>query len=191
MNNEEHKQILKGVRPCADVRLTAGRVIGEIMDKTFAGRLFVQIREITQDGFGATTWYHPDEVRSIRWISEDDARALCPPGTATIEMIEKTVCFQFGVQPAFLHQKGRPINMTMPRQIIAYLARKYLKLHYKSIGQFFGQDHGTAMNGVERVTGWLASEDALVTRIVRACEGELWAKPQTEKQGTEKSEPKT
>lgn len=78
-----------------------------------------------------------------------------------INSIKKVVCDYYGVTKQQLNSKIRTKNIAMPRQIAMYLARKYLDMPYKDIGNNFGKrDHSTVINACERVEANIKKDSA-------------------------------
>jgi chromosomal replication initiator protein len=61
------------------------------------------------------------------------------------------VCTHFGMQPWMLLGRDRHQDKILARFVAMYLVRQLLHLSYPQIGEMFGRDHTTVINGVRRV----------------------------------------
>jgi chromosomal replication initiator protein len=68
---------------------------------------------------------------------------------------------------------SRVKEILLPRQIVMYLGKKYLRISFVRLGELFGnRDHTTVMNAVEKIEDKLQNDPQLL-REVRALEQEL------------------
>ncbi len=68
---------------------------------------------------------------------------------------------------------SRVKEILLPRQIVMYLGKKYLRISYVRLGELFSnRDHTTVMNAVEKIEDKLQNDPQLL-REVRALEQEL------------------
>lgn len=93
----------------------------------------------------------------------------------TVEEIQKTVCQHFNVRMSDMHSSRRAQNVTRPRQMAMYLAKKLTPHSLPEIGRKFGgRDHTTVMHAVKKIQE-LAELDkafsddmALLTRMLQS-----------------------
>ena len=68
-----------------------------------------------------------------------------------IEIVISETCMFFGVNPRRIRTKTRQQSVCFPRQVIYYLLREQVQLHYQTIADAFNVDHGTVIHGVRVV----------------------------------------
>lgn len=86
----------------------------------------------------------------------------------TLEELEGVVCKRIGIDPARLKEPTRVRNISYPRMLVMYLARKLLNLSYTEIGQYYGgKTHTTAMAAERKVEQWLAEDAPLFSSLDR------------------------
>jgi chromosomal replication initiator protein len=73
-------------------------------------------------------------------------------GTVSAEMIRDFIAKQFKTSTAELQSKCRKREITFPRQIAMYLARKLTDQALNDIGQAFNRDHSTVVHSVRVIT---------------------------------------
>lgn len=79
--------------------------------------------------------------------------------------IEQAVCTLFGVEPDRLKSSCRNRDVSQPRMLAMYLARKHTQAAYSEIGRFFGRrNHCTALSAEKKVSSWLGTERILRLR---------------------------
>ena len=77
--------------------------------------------------------------------------------------IERAVCDVFGVEPANLHSARKSKQVSHPRMLAMWLARKHTRAALSEIGEFFGRrSHSTVISAQKRVDGWMASGEPVV-----------------------------
>ena len=70
--------------------------------------------------------------------------------------IERAVCASFGLEPDALQSNRRSKQVSHPRMLAMWLARKYTRAAYSEIGQFFGRrSHSTVISAKKKVEGWM------------------------------------
>ncbi len=70
--------------------------------------------------------------------------------------IERAVCNMFGLESESLQSPSKTRNVSQPRMLAMFLARKYTPAAYKEIGNYFGRRrHSTVISAEKTVTGWL------------------------------------
>jgi chromosomal replication initiator protein len=78
--------------------------------------------------------------------------------------IEKAVCTVFGLETEALQSSRKGKDVSHPRMLAMWLARKYTRSALSEIGHYFGgRSHSTVISAQKKVTGWLASEEAVPT----------------------------
>lgn len=78
--------------------------------------------------------------------------------------IEKAVCTVFGLETEALQSSRKGKDVSHPRMLAMWLARKYTRSALSEIGHYFGgRSHSTVISAQKKVTGWLASDDAVPT----------------------------
>lgn len=85
-----------------------------------------------------------------------------PPSRQTldIEQIVQLVCQYFEIRRDELLGHSRQKRFATPRHIAQYLARKFTKLSYPEIGQFFGgRDHTSVLHAYRRVSDQIQKDE--------------------------------
>ena len=75
------------------------------------------------------------------------------PDDSVLEIIQGIsiiVCEHFNISPELLFSKRRTENITLPRQVVFYIAREF-NLTLEAIGKEFGKDHGTVLYGCRHI----------------------------------------
>jgi chromosomal replication initiator protein len=73
--------------------------------------------------------------------------------------IEKVVCDAFGLQDKMLRAKSKCQNVSQPRMLAMFLARKYTRTALSEIGEFFGnRQHSTVISAQKKVEQWLETD---------------------------------
>jgi chromosomal replication initiator protein len=76
--------------------------------------------------------------------------------------IEKVVCEAFGLEGKTLRAKTKCQNVSQPRMLAMFLARKYTRTALSEIGDFFGnRQHSTVISAQKKVESWLASDELI------------------------------
>ncbi|MFW6124775.1 MAG: chromosomal replication initiator protein DnaA [Pirellulales bacterium] len=91
---------------------------------------------------------------------------LCPP-RQSVELgdIEQAVCNLFGVKPAGLKSPRRSRQLSQPRMLAMYLARKHTQMACSDIGRYFGgRNHTTVVSAQKKVSAWIGNGTGLATR---------------------------
>jgi len=90
-----------------------------------------------------------------------DLLRICQP-VVRMSDIERAVCDTFGLDDKVLREKTKCQNISQPRMLAMFLARKYTRTALSEIGEFFGKrQHSTVISAQKKVEGWL-SEDELI-----------------------------
>lgn len=80
----------------------------------------------------------------------------------TIELIQDVVASYFNLRTEDFKSKRRTRNVSYPRQIAMYLARKLTDLSLPKIGdEFGGRDHTTVIHAYEKITSDLSVDEGL------------------------------
>jgi chromosomal replication initiator protein len=67
--------------------------------------------------------------------------------------IERAVCDTFGLEPDALHSGRRMKNVSHPRMLAMWLARKHTRAALSEIGQYFGRrSHSTVISAEKKIT---------------------------------------
>ncbi|MCS7305477.1 MAG: DnaA/Hda family protein [Thermoguttaceae bacterium] len=83
--------------------------------------------------------------------------------------IRKAVCEVFQIDPAGLCGRGKQRQLSYPRMLAMWLARKYTRAALSEIGQFFGgRSHSTVLSAQKQVDRWLRQGRSL------RLSGSLW-----------------
>jgi chromosomal replication initiator protein len=88
----------------------------------------------------------------------------------SLEDVLKAVAGYYGVKVSDLKGNRKTREVTHPRQVAMYLARRLTRASYPEIGRAFGnKDHSTVVKGVQKIVR-LMNEDPAVAERVRAVE---------------------
>lgn len=76
--------------------------------------------------------------------------------------IERAVCDAFGLAPDALQSARKGKDVSQPRMLAMWLARKYTRSALSEIGCFFGgRSHSTVISALKKVDGWAATQEPL------------------------------
>ena len=82
--------------------------------------------------------------------------------------IQKAVCDVFGLEPDALQSQSKGKDVSQPRMLAMWLARKYTRSALSEIGTFFGgRRHSTVISAHKKVAGWLASGEPVRLAVGR------------------------
>jgi len=71
--------------------------------------------------------------------------------------IERAVCEVLDIEAGSLHAPGRSRNVSHPRMLAMWLARKHTRAALSEIGTYFGRRrHSTVVSAQRRIEGWMA-----------------------------------
>jgi len=88
----------------------------------------------------------------------------------SVEEVFRTVAAHYGLKVAELKSSRKSRDISRPRQVAMYLARRLTNLSFPEIGKALGgKDHSTVVKGVQRVENLMA-QDPELTDTVRAVE---------------------
>ncbi len=99
-----------------------------------------------------------------------------------LEEIEQAVCEVFGLKPHTLQSDKRSKNVSHPRMLAMWLARKHTPAVYAEIGDYFGnRSHSTVIAAQKKVRQWLETDttvnlggaDQRVTEALQQVESRL------------------
>ncbi len=75
--------------------------------------------------------------------------------------IEKAVCEVFGLQAQSLQSQSKAKDVSHPRMLAMWLARKHTRAALSEIGNYFGRrSHSTVISASKRVEGWMSAGKA-------------------------------
>lgn len=98
--------------------------------------------------------------------------------------IEKAVCESFSVDSASLHSASKSREISQPRMLAMFLARKLTRAPLSEIGEYFGRrSHSTVISAQTKVKTWIKKnskiaiglEECGVEEAIRRVEGRLKA----------------
>ncbi|MCF8034983.1 MAG: chromosomal replication initiator protein DnaA [Desulfarculaceae bacterium] len=93
----------------------------------------------------------------------------------SVEDVFKAVAAHYGLKVSDLKSARKSRDISRPRQVAMYLARRLTNLSFPEIGKALGgKDHSTVVKGVQRVKGLMA-QDPELTDTVRAVENAVRA----------------
>lgn len=79
-----------------------------------------------------------------------------------LDDINQIVCSTFGVSEADLKSSRRSRNISQPRMLAMFLARKLTQAAYSEIGDYFGgRNHSTVMFAEKQVRKWLKNDSSI------------------------------
>jgi len=88
----------------------------------------------------------------------------------SIESIQKEVAGYHGLRVQDLKSAKKQKNISGPRQIAMYLARRYTGASYPEIGEKFGgKDHSTVIHAVKKIESSLGKDPALENAVKALC----------------------
>jgi hypothetical protein len=96
-------------------------------------------------------------------------------GTINTEKVMRLVCEYYKVDPEMLRSKSRKKVYAYPRNIYAYLCRKYSDETLESIGNTINRSHSTVVYATELVEKKMKTDRSL--KISWLCSPNAWMKP--------------
>lgn len=88
--------------------------------------------------------------------------------------VERVVCDLFRMIPDELRSSSRARNVSQPRMLAMFLARKLTQAAYSEIGEFFGgRNHSTVISAERQVQEWLAVDTSFTIATRQWSAGEL------------------
>ena len=99
--------------------------------------------------------------RPIRLKMAEDALAeMIRHGSRAVRLpdIEKAICDVLGIAASNLQSGAKAKDVSQPRMLAMWLARKHTQAPLSEIGQYFGRrSHSTVVSAQKRVDGWVAA----------------------------------
>lgn len=84
--------------------------------------------------------------------------------------IERAICGEFGIDADQLKSSNRTRNISHPRMLAMWLARKHTRAALTEIGEFFGRrSHSTVVSAQNKVEKWVA-EGSQVQCSLKSCD---------------------
>jgi chromosomal replication initiator protein len=155
---------LKSRLPVADAvqDLVAARIVGSARE--LAGAL--HRLQATAESLG-----QPIDVA----LAEQALAEMLLDSAPSVRMadIERAVCRVFGLEAAELKSGRRNKEVSYPRMLAMWLARKHTRAALSEIGHFFGgRTHSTVVSAHKKVNGWMEARSPLElqSRNWTACE---------------------
>lgn len=88
--------------------------------------------------------------------------------------VERAICDLFRLIPDELRSASRSRNVSQPRMLAMFLARKLTQAAYSEIGDFFGgRNHSTVISAERQVQSWMADETKVTIAARQWSVGEL------------------
>lgn len=117
-------------------------------------------------------------------MAREVVRELFPTGRSIVRLndIEKVICEEFSIEPETLKSNRRSREVSHPRMLAMWLARKHTRAGLSEISEFFGRrSHSTVLSAKTKVDHWIddengnpmADRDASIKEIVRRIEQRL------------------
>ncbi len=95
------------------------------------------------------------------WTAISDLIQATQPVVRIVD-IERVVCDVFGLDPNCLQSESKVRNVSQPRMLAMFLARKYTPAAYKEIGNYFGRRrHSTVISAEKTVESWLQNNSSI------------------------------
>ena len=84
----------------------------------------------------------------------------------SIDEVLSTVASQFGLKVSDIKGSRKTREVSQPRQVAMYLARRLTRCSFPEIGRFFGgKDHSTVVKGVKKIEGLLKDHPDLAEKV--------------------------
>ncbi|MDR2755652.1 MAG: AAA family ATPase [Planctomycetaceae bacterium] len=88
-----------------------------------------------------------------------------------LQDIEKVVCETFGLSEQALQSKSRAKQITAPRMLAMWLARKYTRSALSEIGKYFGdRSHSTVVTAQKKVDQWVDKNHPIHSELLNITE---------------------
>jgi chromosomal replication initiator protein len=129
-----------------------------------ASRLTRHAREISgalcQLHATSLAWQRPVDLAMAEEALSDVVRASAR--LVGLTDIEKAVCHTFGLTAESLQSGRKAKDVSHPRMLAMWLARKHTRAALSEIGHYFGgRSHSTVVSAQKKVDGWLAEGTTL------------------------------
>ena len=108
---------------------------------------------------GMSLGYPPPDAMIDEILAE-----LCPDASAIVNLqdIQRVVCDEFGLEPEQLCSNRRTRDVSHPRMLAMWLARKHTRAALTEIGEFFGRrSHSTVVSAQNKVDRWVNDGEQL------------------------------
>lgn len=117
---------------------------------------------------GALNRLHAASLASQQPISlamaEETLSELLRHAARTVRLpdIEQAVCQLFGLEPKSLQSNRKGKQISHPRMLAMWLARKHTRAAFSEIGYYFGRrSHSTVISAQKKINAWMADHVAL------------------------------
>ena len=88
--------------------------------------------------------------------------------------VERAICDLFRLVPDELRSASRARNVSQPRMLAMFLARKLTQAAYSEIGEFFGgRNHSTVISAERQVRTWMTDDTKITIASRQWTLGEL------------------
>jgi chromosomal replication initiator protein len=152
-----------------------GMNVPEDVQSFVAAQLTTQAREL----IGALKRLHAMSLAHNRPITLELAQEalaeLCAQSRAVkLPDIEKAVCDVFGLEPESLQSEHKGKQVSHPRMLAMYLARKYTRAPLSEIGNYFGKrSHSTVISAQKKIEALMSGVASNSAEPARALEETL------------------
>lgn len=99
-----------------------------------------------------------------RPMAEDALAEMIRHNSCTVRLadVDQAVCEVLGLEAEMLQSAGRGKQVSQPRMLAMWLARKHTRAALSEIGRHFGRrSHSTVLSAQKTVGGWLANQSTL------------------------------
>lgn len=97
-------------------------------------------------------------------MAEETLSELLRHATRSVRLpdIEQAVCQVFGLEPKSLQSNRKGKQISHPRMLAMWLARKHTRAAFSEIGYYFGRrSHSTVISAQKKINAWMADHVAL------------------------------
>ncbi len=108
----------------------------------------------------AEAWREPVTLK----LAQQTLSGMCRQHAKLVRLsdIEKAVCQTFGLEAGSLQSGRRAKDVSHPRMLAMWLARKYTRSALSEIGHYFGRrSHSTVISAQKRIDDWLSQGQSL------------------------------
>ncbi|GHT47220.1 hypothetical protein FACS189454_09420 [Planctomycetales bacterium] len=167
-------------RMIADRFGASARLIQGALNRLYAATLCKQTlctqpEQISGSAGGSASSTFASATLTLPFAEEllSDLPSMKRAALVTLKDVEKAVCEVFNIHREVLQSKNRTKNVTRPRMIAMYLARKFTQSALSEIGAFFGKmSHSSVISSQQRVERWIETNDKIVP-VLRSIEKRL------------------
>jgi chromosomal replication initiator protein len=92
-------------------------------------------------------------------MAREVVRELFPTGRSIVRLndIEKAICEEFSIEPETLKSDRRSRDVSHPRMLAMWLARKHTRAGLSEISEYFGRkSHSTVLSAKSKVDSWIS-----------------------------------